>query len=141
MEAHKLQTLGETVSATYLTSDGSQTPDRSLLIDLGQFWEVLEYSSSSEVYNSARCLFGTSLFLGVYQSTTEIAQTSALPPPTRVDSQEVGGSVSGVDGEKAHLSMPLLYSDDELAVLAESFFQQRSEFEEGMDDWWNTGNL
>ena len=37
---------------------------------------------------------------------------------------------------------PLTYSNDELAVLAESFFQQRNgNIVGGVDEWWNTGNL
>jgi hypothetical protein len=35
---------------------------------------------------------------------------------------------------------PLHYSDDELAVLAENFFQQRPEIE-GSANWWNMGDL
>jgi len=33
---------------------------------------------------------------------------------------------------------PLIYSDDELAVLAESFFHQRQEVD---GNWWNMDNL
>jgi hypothetical protein len=33
---------------------------------------------------------------------------------------------------------PLVYSDDELAVLAESFFHQRQEVD---GNWWNMDNL
>lgn len=37
-------------------------------------------------------------------------------------------------------SVPLTYSDDELAVLAESFFHQRNEFD-GNANWWNSMSM
>jgi hypothetical protein len=37
--------------------------------------------------------------------------------------------------------MPIVYSDEELAVLEESFFTQRPELEPVMNDWWSAGNL
>lgn len=137
--------------------------NRKLLIDLGQFFEILEYSSSSEIADSAKHLFGPSLHSGVSGSRREIAQTSVLPEPTRVEGQEFGNGVSTrhtfrpdsrdesvnangsqyfdvgdvgttIDGNS------LQYSDDELAVLAKSFFHQRPEID-GSVNWWNGGDL
>lgn len=135
--AEKLQRLHQSVSSAYTNNDFN----RGLLIDLGQFWEILEYSSSSESPSSAASLFGSTLQHGVRSSTTEMAHTSSLPPPTRVDAQDFVGNVplaqdTLMDGQ---IMQPFMYSDDELAVLAESFFQQRPE--DGMNDWWNNGNL
>ena len=100
-----------------------------------------------------------------------MAQTSPLPEPTRVDNQDFvssemgvgagarvgdsrrqhsvsgvglgGGSMTGVaNTSQAQIDVPFVYSDEELAVLAESFFSQREEFDPGINnDWWNTGNL
>ena len=120
-----------------MTSAHGQAPDRNLLIDLGQFWEILEYSSSSEIPGKARELFGSSLYSGLRSSTTELAHTSSLPQPTRVDAQEFASESAGNLADQ----MPFLYSDEELAVLEESFFQQRPELETGLEDWWGTGNL
>ena len=49
----------------------------------------------------------------------------------------------GMEGQGIGVQDPLLtYSNDELAVLAESFFQQRNgNIVGGVDEWWNTGNL
>lgn len=48
----------------------------------------------------------------------------------------------GMDGQGIGVQDPLTYSNDELAVLAESFFQQRNgNIVGGVDEWWNTGNL
>lgn len=84
-----------------------------------------------------------------------MAQTSVLPQPTRVERQEFGNltpnmthvvdplesSVMGTsNGLGAPASVPLIYSDDELAVLAESFFHQRSE-DEGHANWWNAMSM
>jgi hypothetical protein len=131
-QAEKLEKLRDTVSSAY-----GIDPTRGLLIDLGQFWEILEYPSSSEVPGSQ--LFGSSLRSGLRGNITEMGHTSSLPQPTRVHAQDfaVSGSVNhSMEGQPF---LPLLYSDDELAVLAESFFQQRPD--EGMGDWWGTGSL
>ena len=120
-----------------MTSAHGQAPHRNLLIDLGQFWEILEYSSSSELPGKARELFGPSLYSGLCSSTTELAHTSSLPQPTRVAAQDFAADPAGNPGDQ----IPFLYSDEELAVLEESFFQQRPELEVGLDDWWGTGNL
>jgi hypothetical protein len=80
-----------------------------------------------------------------------MAQTSVLPEPTRVERQEFGnltpvttmaeGSSVPLDLEDipdASMVAPLVYSDDELAVLAESFFHQRQEVD---GNWWNMESL
>jgi len=43
-----------------------------------------------------------------------------------------------IEGPSVTEGTLLMYSDDELAVLAESFFHQRSETE-GSVNWWNGG--
>jgi hypothetical protein len=80
-----------------------------------------------------------------------MAQTSVLPEPTRVERQEFGNltpvatmaegsnmSMNLEDMPDAAIMGPLVYSDDELAVLAESFFHQRQEVD---GNWWNMDNL
>ncbi|KAE9366035.1 hypothetical protein N431DRAFT_495819 [Stipitochalara longipes BDJ] len=149
--ADKLQGLSETVSSTHVASDLPTRQNRKLLIDLGQFFEVLEYASSSEVVDSARRLFGPSLHLNFPAFRTEMAQTSVLPEPTRVERQEFGNlTPAAAIGETSKVQMdledmpdaafmgPLVYSDDELAVLAESFFHQRQEVD---GNWWNMDHL
>lgn len=158
-QAEKLQRLCDTVSSTYTNSDAPpQTPNRSLLIDLGQFWEILEYSSSSEIPALARRLFGPSLYSASIPTTHEISHASSLPEPTRVDRQDFEGSgpnsvntsvVNLGNGttdqeqeqEQEFVQPPFHYSDDELAVLAESFFHQRGDGMGHMEDWWSTGNF
>jgi hypothetical protein len=81
-----------------------------------------------------------------------MAQTSVLPEPTRVERQ-IFGNLTPVaviaDGSDLPINLedisdaaammgPLIYSDDELAVLAESFFHQRQEVD---GNWWNMDNL
>lgn len=198
MQARKLSSLSETVSSSYpsttvpiqqlpassrqqspLESSNPQ-PTRSLLINLSLFWEILEYPAASELPASARHLFGRSLYsISRAQrgaAASEIAQTSPLPEPTRVERQDfvstsqnatgrrgVSGedttpsgimgfempNVIGVDAGiglggvgSGHIEIPFVYSDEELAVLADSFFNQRGDLETGMtSDWWNSGNL
>ena len=141
--AEKLERLRETVSTAY-----NIDPNRGLLIDLGQFWEILEYASSSESSGSRSALFGATLAFGDRSGMTDMAHTSSLPQPTRVDAQDFATPTnsSHIDGQ---IGSQILYSDDELAVLAESFFNQRSELDgmngmggmSGMNNWWGAGNL
>jgi hypothetical protein len=80
-----------------------------------------------------------------------MAQTSVLPEPTRVERQEFGNLTpvaSMAEGQNLQLEIAdlpdavmmgsLVYSDDELAVLAESFFHQRQEVD---GNWWNMDNI
>lgn len=81
-----------------------------------------------------------------------MAQTSVLPEPNRVEGQEFGnsaGTLSQLDERNGYFNFgdvsstngaQMQYSDDELAVLAENFFQQRPEIE-GSVNWWNVGDL
>ncbi|KAH8649721.1 hypothetical protein BGZ60DRAFT_389605 [Tricladium varicosporioides] len=152
--AEKLEGLRVTVSSTQVASDEPTRQNRKLLIDLGQFFEVLEYSSSSEVPGSAKSLFGSSLDAIVRTSRSEMSQTSVLPEPTRVERQEFGSANATPTMNQENIDMamnfgagsasvnatPLQFSDDELAVLAENFFHQRLEFD-GNANWWHMGNL
>ncbi|KAF8847409.1 hypothetical protein BDZ45DRAFT_329912 [Acephala macrosclerotiorum] len=149
--AEKLQKLAETVSSTYVASEEHIRQNRKLLIDLGQFFEVLEYSSSSEMPRSAASLFGPTLQTSFPGSRTEMAQTSVLPPPTRVERQDFSNATPTPTMSNAQQTprnadfagippsgdILLAYSDDELAVLAESFFHQRQELD-GNVNWWNS---
>ncbi|CAG8978494.1 hypothetical protein HYALB_00005069 [Hymenoscyphus albidus] len=93
--AQKLASLSETVSSTQVASDEPIRQNRKLLIDLGQFFEILEYSSSSEIAGTARNLFDASLHSTLMVSRTEMAQTTVLPEPTRVERQEFGTPTLG----------------------------------------------
>lgn len=165
--ADKLQQLQYTVSASYHSSTDPQVPTRGLLIDLARFWEVLEYSSASELSESAGLLFGPSLYSDRQHPVVEVTDMSSLPAPTRLrattdhvdyrrtpnnesdNNSYIDSNVAGALPRTQLLSSINLdgrviepfYSNDELAVLAESFFNQRTEFVSNTDEWWNTGNL
>lgn len=166
----KLQRLQDTVSSSYHTSLSSQAPTRGLLIDLGRFWEVLEYSSASEIYDSAGQLFGSSLYSRRRLSGIEVTDMSSLPTPTRLESAAgltrhntttptAASQIQPPFSDASEMSDPLLsadmsntgfnygympdqaYSNDELAVLADSFFNQRENLIGSVEEWWKTGNL
>lgn len=167
--ATKLERLQDTVSGSYHMSANPQTPTRGLLIDLGRFWEVLEYSSASELYESAGQLFGASLHSRRRMSMVEVTDMSSLPTPTRLESaagltrHSAETPSAARSNGRSHMDTnnnvdPLLgadlgntnfygympepvYSNDELAVLADSFFNQRENFMGSVDEWWRTGNL
>lgn len=83
-----------------------------------------------------------------------MAQTSVLPQPTRVERQEFGNLtpnmthvIDPLDNSNLMTGVPvsaatgpLIYSDDELAVLAKSFFHQSNDLD-GNANWWNSMNM
>lgn len=49
---------------------------------------------------------------------------------------------NGMGGQEQEFIQPSFhYSDDELAVLAESFFHQRGDGMGNVEDWWSAGNM
>ncbi|CAI7607356.1 unnamed protein product [Penicillium bialowiezense] len=149
--ARRLQHLEDAVSATYQSDPGAQ--NQSLLIDLSRFWEILEYSSNSDV-ESARRLFGASLYSGS-SAGAEVSQTSPLPAPFRLSAQEEGTPnfpAQSFNGNTAfpgqdYGSNPLVspqqlnLSNDEFSILATNFFSQGQEFLRSGDNWDSVGNF
>ncbi|KAL2007688.1 hypothetical protein VTN00DRAFT_7670 [Thermoascus crustaceus] len=147
--ADKLQGLQGAVTASYQPTQGSQ--NKSLLIDLSRFWEILEYSSSSSS-DSARHLLGESLRSGPVNSAAEVSSTSPLPEPTRLSPQATqhqttrpsdfvssASSRPVVPGftQTTQLDLP----NDEFSILAENFFSQGQDFLRSVDGWSSMGNL
>lgn len=151
MQADRLQRLEGAVSASYQPDPGAQ--NKSLLIDLSRFWEILEYSSNSDA-DSARRLFGDSLYTGPPAFAAEMSQTSPLPEPTRLSSDptqwqlqspeygvspEVPGRTDSAMGV-FDSSRPLDMLNDEFSILATNFFSQGQEFLRSGDGRENVGN-
>lgn len=149
--AQRLQHLEDAVSATYQSDPDAQ--NQSLLIDLSRFWEILEYSSNSDA-DSARRLFGNSLYTGSSTVAAEVSQTSPLPAPTRIGEERASnfqspnyGSHSAFPGSHDYgagsLVSPhqLTLTNDEFSILAANFFSQGQEFLRGGDTWDSIGNL
>lgn len=151
-QAHRLQRLEDAVSATYQSDPGAQ--NQSLLIDLSRFWEILEYSSNSDT-DSARRLFGESLYAGSSAAGAEVSQTSPLPEPFRLDAQEEDApnlqsqsfSTNTVFPNQDYPANPLVspqqltLSNDEFSILAANFFSQGQEFLRSGDNWDSVGNF
>jgi hypothetical protein len=147
-----LQRLEDAVSATYQSDPGAQ--NQSLLIDLSRFWEILEYSSNSDT-DSARRLFGDSLYAGSSSAGAEVSQTSPLPAPFRLNvqgedttntrSQPLGTNTAfpSQDYPANSLLSPhhLTLSNDEFSILAANFFSQGQEFLRSGDNWESVGNF
>lgn len=146
-QANRLQRLEGAVSASYQPDPGPQS--KSLLIDLSRFWEILEYSSNSDA-DSARRLFGDSLYTGPPTFAAEVSQTSPLPEPTRLNSDS-----ALAHHQSFNVSTPFLETDsmgglvsprpldvlnDEFSILATNFFSQGQEFlrnGDSRDTVWN----
>ncbi|GFF61631.1 quinic acid utilization activator [Aspergillus lentulus] len=152
--ADKLQRLEGAVSATYQPEPRAQ--NKSLLIDLSRFWEILEYSFNRDT-GSARRLFGDSLYSEPPTIDTEVSQTSPLPEPTRLNShseQSHPGSRMSEYGFQPALPVGSHYAmgsaisprqpdffNDELSILATNFFSQGQEFLRGSDNREGIGNF
>ncbi|RLL98765.1 hypothetical protein CFD26_103276 [Aspergillus turcosus] len=152
--ADKLQRLEGAVSASYQPEPRAQ--NKSLLIDLSRFWEILEYSFNRDM-GSARRLFGDSLYCEPPSIDMEVSQTSPLPEPTRLNShseQSYPGSRMSEYGFQSalpvgsHFAMGSTISprhpdffNDELSILATNFFSQGQEFLRGSDTREGIGNF
>lgn len=149
--AQRLQHLEDAVSATYQSDPDAQ--NQSLLIDLSRFWEILEYSSNSDA-DSARRLFGDSLYTGPPTVAAEVSQTSPLPAPTRIGEEHASnyqspnfGANSAFPGAHNYAAgslvspQQLTLTNDEFSILATNFFSQGQEFLRGGDTWDNIGNF
>ncbi|OQD96766.1 hypothetical protein PENVUL_c087G05419 [Penicillium vulpinum] len=144
--------LEDAVSATYQSDPGAQ--NQSLLIDLSRFWEILEYSSNSDT-DSARRLFGESLYAGSSSMGGEVSQTSPLPAPFRLSAQGGDTPNTGSQSFSANTGFPsqdypasslvspqhLTLSNDEFSILAANFFSQGQEFLRSGDNWESIGNF
>ena len=97
-------------------------------------------------------MYGPALQSGLQYASHEMAQASSLPEPTRAqglgktafnsESAANSGSTQLLDSMTVEqVSGNFLYSDDELAVLAESFFNQRRDFDGALNDWGTVGNI
>lgn len=150
MQSDRLQRLEGAVSATYQRDP--QTRNKSLLIDLSRFWEILEYSSNSDA-DSARRLFGDSLYTGPPTLAAEMSQTSPLPEPSRLSLQQdqsqsasqdygLSSSLSAGPGPESIIPRsPLDLSGDEFSILAANFFSQGQEFLRGCNNLESFGNF
>ncbi|CAI7620075.1 unnamed protein product [Penicillium glandicola] len=150
--AHRLQRLEDAVSATYQSDPGAQ--NQSLLIDLSRFWEILEYSSNSDT-DSARRLFGESLYAVSSSAGAEVSQTSPLPAPFRLNVQEEDTPNLRSQSFNSNTAFPsqdypanplvspqnFTLSNDEFSILAANFFSQGQEFMRSGDNWESVGNF
>ncbi|EED14931.1 C6 transcription factor, putative [Talaromyces stipitatus ATCC 10500] len=146
--AEKLQALNGAVSASYVPY--SRTQDKSLVIDLSRFWEILDYSSGFSDERSS--LFGSTLFSESRNKAHEVSSTTPLPEPTRIrvsrrTSQQATGNSgtipeeSGYDFDTGLLPSEINIHGDQYSMLAENFFSQGQDFLRNTEDWFTAGNL
>ncbi|PWY87756.1 hypothetical protein BO70DRAFT_332957 [Aspergillus heteromorphus CBS 117.55] len=135
--ADRLQRLEDAVSASYELESGAQ--NQYLLIDLSRFWEILEYSSNSDT-DSARRMFGDSLYREAPTLGAEVSQTSPLPEPFRLSQQVTSQSPNSQFNIQTPLATGAQYPlgpmgsprpdvwNDEFSILAANFFSQAQDF-------------
>lgn len=143
--------MEDAVTSSYQPDPNAQ--NKSLLIDLSRFWEILEYSFNSDA-TSARRMFGDTLYLGPPTFAAEVSQTSPLPAPTRLNllgqlrSQEDTGFGSGPDSPVPQYTVDALASprhmdliNDEFSILATNFFSQGQDFLRSYDTREGVGDF
>ncbi|GKZ71426.1 hypothetical protein AnigIFM60653_007909 [Aspergillus niger] len=145
--ADRLQRLEDAVSASYELESGAQ--NKYLLIDLSRFWEILEYSSNSDA-ESARRMFGDSLYSEAPTPGAEVSQTSPLPEPFRLHTQQ---ALAQSPTSQFNIQTPIVTADaqypmgvgspsyDEFSILATNFFSQAQDFLRSGDPRNSFGNL
>ncbi|RAL04082.1 putative C6 transcription factor [Aspergillus ibericus CBS 121593] len=144
--ADRLQRLEDAVSASYELESGAQ--NKYLLIDLSRFWEILEYSSNSDA-DSARRMFGDSLYTEAPTLGAEVSQTSPLPEPFRLHSQQISPqSPTSQFNIQTPLATGAQYPmgvgsplHDEFSILAANFFSQAQDFLRSGDPRDGFGNF
>lgn len=145
IKANKLERLENSVSIILEAEMNVSTPSRDFLMELGRIWEILDYSSSCD--STANQIFGTSLSRTSNQpyessATSMLSKSTGRPDSSAYYLDGYGQDPSGGDNYAissnalngladaavastmplAATSIPHTYLDDELTVLAESFF-------------------
>ena len=141
-------------------------PTRGMLIDLGRFWEILEYCAVSAKPRAAQNLFAPELHTSRDGPKKEVLFTSPLPDTFRLgdydnskpDSPNTEAiSALPCPGTQVQSSNTLPevgmgaewpvgldgFSEEELAALANNFFDEghRNGGTDYEEQWWNSGNL
>lgn len=147
-QAERLKALNGAVSASYVPY--SRTQDKSLVIDLSRFWEILDYSSGFS--DNRGSLFGSTLFSESATRAHEVSSTTPLPEPTRIGvssrtAHQTPSNAGALRQDPEHgfdtgmLSTQLDIYGDQYSMLAENFFAQGQDFLRNTEDWFTTGNL
>lgn len=153
-QAKKIDKFEQVVSTSFHDSASDSAPDSRVFIDLSLFWDIIESSFASELPQTAESYFGVSLAT-YYQPShaAEILRSRLLPEPTRINEDGSSPVVENVrsipvrPGESTYVrpvtQMPpsdfAPSLDDEVAILAQSYFAQGHDFVGSMDDWWYQG--
>jgi hypothetical protein len=151
----KLEAFEKVVSRSF-NNTSTERISSNVFIDLSLFWDIIESSFVSELPTAANSYFGSSLLQHRQVSQTgEILRSRLLPEPTRINSEGVT-PVAAVFGAGSAMSpstasaaqVPAAWEtmvddfippmDDELAILAQSYFAQGQDFVGSMDDGWFT---
>ncbi|KAJ9216558.1 transcriptional regulator family: Fungal Specific TF [Paecilomyces variotii] len=149
--AERLEKLEDAISTSYQSDTAG---NKGLLIDLSRIWEILEYPPSTSP-ESAKRLFGESLYCDPHISRGEVSNASPLPEPTRLSSPRM--TTHAMPQGHNYISSPPIVTNyqgglpssqnllppvhDEFSILAENFFSQGQDFLRGVDDWPNIGNF
>jgi hypothetical protein len=115
--------------------------DDKTYIDLSLFWEILESCFTSDQSAAAEGYFGPSLLSKhAHRTSTNLVSGRLLPRPTRLDPDTSTTSTPAMPStvpQDQLQSDPTNFAsiDDQLQVLAQSYFAQGQDFV-NLDDWW-----
>lgn len=113
--------------------------DGKTYIDLSLFWEILESCFTSELSAASENFFGSTLHsLPSNATSANVVNGRLLPPPTRLDRQpSTTATPILMNGDAQYQSGTRVFPpvNDQLQVLAQSYFAQGDNFV-NFDDWW-----
>lgn len=130
----------QTIVAESSQNAASAAEDKTY-IDLSLFWEILESCFTSEQSAATEHYFGPSLLSNnTNHSSTDVVSGRLLPPPTRLDrnasttsTPTLSSTIPQEQFQPNTVGFPSV--DDQLQVLAQSYFAQGQDFV-NLDDWW-----
>lgn len=139
MQAQKVDMFQRIVAES--SQNAASAADGKTYIDLSLFWEILEACFTSEQSAAAEGYFGRSLLYRQNNpGSSDVVNGRLLPAPTRLDRNASMTSTPLVSSafNQSHVTasagaFPSV--DDQLQVLAQSYFAQGQDFV-NLDDWW-----
>ncbi|EXJ71327.1 uncharacterized protein A1O5_05133 [Cladophialophora psammophila CBS 110553] len=147
--ADKIEDFEKVVSNSFRDSASQRPPNSRISIDLSLFWEIIEASFVSELPQDADGYFGASLTSHRRSSSSgEVLRSRLLPKPTRLNHHSIGSRFEDAESTSALLSRDSTensevrtadFMNEEVSILAQSYFAQGQDLAGSLDDWWLSG--
>ncbi|KIW91129.1 uncharacterized protein Z519_08023 [Cladophialophora bantiana CBS 173.52] len=147
--ADKIEDFEKVVSNSFHDSASQRPPNSRISIDLSLFWEIIEASFVSELPKDADGYFGASLTSHRQSSSSgEVLRSRLLPKPTRLNHHNIALRAEDAESTTAFLPRDSTqnsevrtadFINEEVSILAQSYFAQGQDLAGSLDDWWLSG--